>query len=497
MLSIRIKKLFPPPIPRKRIFRRSGGGSSGNGEPLLEIRGALGGGGIASYSLAGSGELGDVVFEYSVGPYRISIVNLDGEYAYMSELVPRPSKELAEVIERASRELVRYAPEDRDLDDYYIAEILGKVYGVPQEYIDVSVYLVKERLRYGRIQVLLDDPYVEDISISGPGPVWVRHRSVVEASPQADMIRTNIVLSMDEVAALQRYISTRCGIYLSRSNPIVDTQLPPADGGHRVHMVDSIVAGERPEISIRKKLRDRVTVEWLIERGSIKRSVAEYLKLVLWNRGSIVIAGPPSSGKTTLLKALLYSYIPPSWKVVIIEDTPEVDIPENSPWVRYTTYELGHLRIDQFLLAKAALRSSANRLLVIGETRGAEAQVLSQALNMGMGAITTFHGGSSEEVITRLMSPPISLSEHQVGSIWTIVVMGIGCRGIGRAARCVHRVDEIVPSGDGVRVYNIYSLESGEDPGLEDLILRSTRLPPHVREALAVGGLDGRGSGGD
>ncbi|MDT7887369.1 MAG: type II/IV secretion system ATPase subunit [Desulfurococcales archaeon] len=429
--------------------------------------------------------LGNILLEYSVGPYKISLVSLDGEYIYLSELVPKPSKELLALIEKASQELVRFVPEDRDLDDYYIAEVLRKIYSVQPIYVDTAVYLIKERLRYGKIQVLLDDPYVEDISIGGPGPVWIRHKSVVEINPHIDMIRTNIVLSMDEVLNLQRYISTRCGIYLSKSNPIVDTQLPTVDGGHRVHMVDTIITGERPEISIRKKPMERITIELLIERKSIPRAVAEYLRLVLWSRGSIVITGPPSSGKTTVLKALLYSYIPHTWKVIIIEDTPEIDIPENTPWIRYTTYDLGALHIDQFLLAKAALRSSTNRLLVIGETRGAEAQVLAQALNMGMGAITTFHGGSSEEVVTRLMSPPIALSRQQISSIWAIVIMGMECFEASGAVRCVQGVDEVVPSGDEIMIKNIYSLGMGE-PSLEDLLSRSSRLPPYVKEKAAI-----------
>ncbi|MEM4970014.1 MAG: type II/IV secretion system ATPase subunit [Sulfolobales archaeon] len=440
-------------------------------------------------------EFGEILFEYSVGPYKISVMSLDGEYIYLSELVPKPSKELLTIIEGAARELIRYVPEDQDLDDYYIAEVLKRIYSIPHDYIDLSIYLVKEKLRYGKIQVLLDDPYVEDISVSGPGPVWIRHRSIVEINPNVDMIRTNIVLSMDDVLSLQRYISTRCGVYLSRSNPIVDTQLPNSDGGHRVHMVDIIVAGERPEISIRKKLRERVTIEWLIERGSIPRAVAEYLKLVVWSRGSIVIAGPPSSGKTTLLKAILYSFVPPTWKVIIIEDTPEIEILENSPWIRYSTYDLGSLHIDQFLLAKAALRSSANKILVIGETRGAEAQVLSQALNMGMGAITTFHGGSSEEVITRLMSPPISLSKHQISSIWTIVVMSSECQEIRKTSRCVRSVDEIIPIGDDIKIKNLYSLGIGE-PNTGELILNSSRLPTYVKEKAAIAVAEKGGNGG-
>ena len=418
-------------------------------------------------------EVDDLVVEYSVGPYRVLITFSDGEYLYLADLAPRPPQDLVNIIDEVSKGLFRFVPDDRELDDYYIAEVLRNVYRVPSDYIDMATYLVRERFRYGKIQVLLDDPFIEDISISGPGAVWVRHKTIAEKDPGVDMIRTNVILSFDEVVMLQKYIATRSGTYVSRSNPVVDAQLPSEDGGHRVHLVDPTIARNRPEIAIRKKLGGRVTIEWLVEKGSIGEEVAEYLRRIILSRGSIVIAGPPSSGKTTLLKALLNSYVPPNWKVVIIEDTPEIEIPENSSWVRYTTYELGAIHIDQFFLAKAALRSSANRLIVIGETRGAEAQVLAQALNMGMGAITTFHGGSSEEVITRLMSPPVNMSKHQISSIWAIVIMGIGCGNSRGINRCVKRVDEIIARGrDDIDIHSVYSIE--EDS--QGIIERSIRL---------------------
>ncbi|MEM2203082.1 MAG: ATPase, T2SS/T4P/T4SS family, partial [Sulfolobales archaeon] len=116
---------------------------------------------------------------------------------------------------------------------------------------------------------------------------------------------------------------------------------------------------------------------------------------------------------------------------------------------------------------------SANRLIVIGETRGAEAQVLAQALNMGMGALTTFHGGSSEEVITRLMSPPINMSKHQIGSIWTIVIMGIGCVNSKGVGRCVERVDEILMDDD-IDIHTVYSVEENS-PGIMERSIRLRR----------------------
>ncbi len=455
---IKLNTLFSRKSIFKEIFGRRVRRASRRGLNSVDIEyGEIVDHRIGSHSGIPVREVGDVIIEYGVGPYNVIVTYSDGEYLYLVDLSPRPSPSLVGIVDSLSGELLRFAPEDRDLNDYYIAEVLRNIYRIPDEYIDMATYLVRERFKYGRIQVLLDDPFVEDISISGSGPVWVRHRVVAEKNPEVDMIRTNIVLDLDEVIGLQRYIAMRSRSYVSRSNPVVDVQLPREDGGHRAHLVDSIVAGDRPEITIRKRLGERVSIEWLIERGSIVREVAEYMRQIILNRGSIVIAGPPSSGKTVLLKALLNSYVPPSWKVVIIEDTPEIEIPENSSWVRYTAYELGSIKIDQFFLAKAALRSSANRLIVIGETRGAEAQVLAQALNMGMGALTTFHGGSSEEVITRLMSPPINMAKHQIASIWAIVIMGIGCVNGRSVGRCVKRVDEIVVrEGDDIGINTVY-----------------------------------------
>lgn len=416
-------------------------------------------------------DIEEVLFEYSVGPYSIRIADSGEDLVYVAEIFPRPPRELVQAVGALSEAVLKLAPSRGELDDHYIAGLLRDVHRIPEDLLGMAAYLVKERLRYGKIQVLLDDPYVEDISISGPGPVWIRHRLISETRPEIDMIKTNVSLSVQEILSLQRYMALRGGGHVSRTNPIVDVRLPREDGGHRVHIVDPIVAGERPEISVRKSSQERITMDLLVEKGSLTRDVVEYLKEVVWSRGSIVIAGPPASGKTTLVRAILNSLVPRSWKVVIIEDTPEIEIPHNAPWIRYTTYSLGSINVEQFALAKAALRSSANRLLVVGETRGAEAQVLAQALNMGMGAVTTFHGGSAEEVVTRLTSPPIGMGKHQVASIWSVVMMGISSSDDGRALRRIVEIDEIVMDGD-LRLEKIYDHRIPGEPPLE----RSVRL---------------------
>ncbi|MEM1606388.1 MAG: ATPase, T2SS/T4P/T4SS family, partial [Fervidicoccaceae archaeon] len=190
----------------------------------------------------------------------------------------------------------------------------------------------------------------------------------------------------------------------------------------------TISTSRRPEIVIRKKLSTPPPVSRLVEEGVLPKAIADLFKILIHARGSMVIAGPPGSGKTTLLRSILHSFVPLTWKVAIIEDTGEIDPPPGSSWVRYTTFELGTVKVDLFDLAKAALRASATKLIVVGETRGEEAKVLVQAMLTGLGGMTTFHGSSPEEVITRFTGPPINLSPMQVAMFNLVAIMGYGER---------------------------------------------------------------------
>jgi flagellar protein FlaI len=231
----------------------------------------------------------------------------------------------------------------------------------------------------------------------------------------------------------------------------------------------------RPEIIIRRVRKQFQTIEDLLEIGSINRAFVEYVKALIERRGSMIIAGPPGSGKTTLLRSILYNLIPKSWKIAIIEDTAEIDPPHGSSWTRYTSFELGRVKVDLFDLAKASLRSSAQILLVVGEVRGSEAQVLAQAMLAGMGGLTTFHGGTPEEVITRLRSHPIGLSNSQISMFWSIAFMGFQQENPRRVLR---RVVELLPRGDDPpEVVDLYDISiDGRDPDPMLLISRSKRL---------------------
>jgi type IV secretory pathway ATPase VirB11/archaellum biosynthesis ATPase len=364
--------------------------------------------------------LGNVIAEYSVGAFAVRLLDVGDRVEYYVE--PRLPREVYSRVEEKLDDILLLL---RSISD--VGDVVSAVLRIDRSRACDVLYALKTITGYGKLQVLLDDPYITDISVEGSGRVWIRHILVDLIRPEQDFAPTNIVFASDsEVVQMQQIIATKCGTFLSTSNPIVETQLPLQDGGHRVHLVFPTVSRNRPEIVVRKKLPTPPHVDMLVEAKVLPRALVELFKLVIHARGSLIIAGPPGSGKTTLLRSILYYLVPRTWKVVVIEDTGEIDPPPGAPWTRYITFELGSVKVDLFDLAKASLRASGTRLLVVGETRGAEAKVLSQALLVGLGGYTTFHGSSPEEVISRFMSPPIELTASQVGMFHYVVVMGYG-----------------------------------------------------------------------
>ena len=364
--------------------------------------------------------LGNIIAEYSVGAYSVKLVDTGDYVEYYVE--PRLTGDVYSRVEERLDDILLLLRSTIDLGD-----VVTSVLNVKRDYACDVLYALKTITGYGKLQVLLDDPYITDISIEGAGRVWVRHSLVDLIRPEQDFLPTNIYFASDsEVVQMQQVIATKCGTFLSTSNPIVETQLPLLDGGHRIHLVFPTVSRNRPEIVVRKKLPVPPHTDMLVEAKVLPKALVDLFKLVIHARGSLIIAGPPGSGKTTLLRSILYYLVPKTWKVVVIEDTGEIDPPPGAPWTRYITFELGAVKIDLFDLAKASLRASGTRLLVVGETRGAEAKVLSQALLVGLGGYTTFHASSPEEVVSRLMSPPIELAASQVGMFHYVIVMGYG-----------------------------------------------------------------------
>ncbi|MEM1643664.1 MAG: type II/IV secretion system ATPase subunit [Desulfurococcaceae archaeon] len=426
-----------------------------------------------------------VVTHYRVGAFTVQIVEAGGRYEY----AVKPLEGLDDLYRLVSEKLDDITPLLKRRGD--ISDVLAAVLKIPRERVPEALYVLRSVLSYGKLQVLLDDPYIQDVCIEGAGRIWVRHSLVELLKPEQDFAPTNIALSsIEEVVALQQVIATKCNVYISTSNPIVDAQLPQSDGGHRVHLVFPTISQNRPEVVIRKRMPYPPHLDQLVEAGVLPKAIVDLLKLVISARGSVIIAGPPGSGKTTLLRSILYSLIPRTWKVIVIEDTGEINPPLESPWTHYTAFELGAVKVDLFDLAKASLRASGTRLIVVGETRGAEAQVLSQAMLVGLGAFTTFHSASPEEVASRLMSPPINLTASQVGMFHYVLIMGYGDKP-RRQLKLLAEL-EYVSSEDSVASRVLWDRHrDGVDVAVHSLLLKSKRwseLAPRCEVPIEVSG---------
>ncbi len=405
-----------------------------------------------------------VIFQYSVGEAEIQVVKTVRGYQY---IINKPyTHEFSRKVRDAAEIAIMSNPSHTEI--YSIAKRIARLLKTKGEQETAIVYSLRESLKYRKLQVLIDDPYVEDISAVGPGPIWVRHSRLLGMDPSVDYIPTNLVFD-DRIDFLQHLLllAERSGRMISKANPIVDGNLPEEDGGHRIHLVLPDIAGMSGEIVVRKKKPFRsITLEDLRKGGMLDDEIIKIIERIIKSRGSLLIVGPPGSGKTTLLRAILYSLVPRSWKVAIIEDTPEIDPPPGSSWVRYIVpLSWGSVEsLDQFSLTKAALRASVSKFLVIGETRGKEARVLAQAMNMGLGGLTTFHGGSASEAIMRLSSHPISLGPTQITMFDAILTLGFLEVNKGGLRRTVVSVDKPFIAERGLELKNIYRLDNTTNP---------------------------------
>lgn len=247
----------------------------------------------------------------------------------------------------------------------------------------------------GPISALMQDDTVSDILINGPREIFVeRHGKLEPTSLQ--------FASEAELRGLAERIVAAVGRQLDPDRPLVDARL--ADGS-RVNVIAPPLAVDGTSISIRKFSRDKISIDDMVEYGSVSTQVAEFLKVAGKCRMNIVISGGTGSGKTTLLNAIS-RYIDPGERVVTIEDAVELQL-QQPHVVRLETkpVPLGNQHVEEVGirdLLKNALRMRPDRIIV-GEVRGAEAFDMMQAMNTGHeGSLTTIHANHPRDAIARL-----------------------------------------------------------------------------------------------
>ena len=298
---------------------------------------------------------------------------------YISENLPL-NKLSDEELEEQTEQLVR-----RQIGDEYCP--IGTIVTMVQQ-----VYSSIRGL--GLLDSIISDDTITEVMINGHENIFIeKSGKLLKLDKQFESQRR-----LEDV--IQRIVGL-AGREVNQANPIVDTRLPD---GSRVNVVLPPIALCGPTMTIRKFSKTPMTIEKLIEYGSITKEIADKLELLVAAKYNIFISGGTGSGKTTFLNALS-NYIPKTERVITIEDSAELQIKGVENLVSLETRNANSAGVGQITirdLIKSSLRMRPERI-VVGEVRGGEALDMLQAMNTGHdGSLSTGHANSTPDMLSRL-----------------------------------------------------------------------------------------------
>ncbi|UCB59176.1 MAG: type II/IV secretion system ATPase subunit [Thermoplasmatales archaeon] len=284
----------------------------------------------------------------------------------------------------------------------------------------IYYYIFQEFVGYGKIDILMHDGGIEDISCDGINiPIFVYHKD-------HESIRTNIIYKdVDELNSFVVKLSQLCGKQISVYEPVVDGKL---EDGSRLQTTLGNTITKFSTFTIRRFREDPLTPIDLIENNTMNIDMAAYFWMAIEKGTSILFCGGTASGKTTALNALSL-FLPSTFKIVSIEDTREINLPHEN-WIAGTTrtgfastedFKTGK-DIDMFDLIRVALRQRP-RVIIVGEVRGKEAYTLFQAMTTGHLSYSTVHASDMHTLIQRLENKPIELPRALLTSLDLIVFL--------------------------------------------------------------------------
>lgn len=312
---------------------------------------------------------------------------------------------------------------------------------------------------FGVLQELLEDDEITEIMVNDIKKIFVEKRGKIEKF-------SGQFPSAERLEDIIQQIVGSANKRVNQADPIVDTRLPD---GSRVNVVLSPIAIAGSTITIRKFPKKSITMEDLIDYGSITKEAAEMLKELVVGGYNIFISGGTGSGKTTFLNALS-NYIPADERIITIEDSAELRLQNVDNIVRMEARQEnfhGECGISIRDLIRTALRMRPDRIIV-GEVRGTEALDMLQAMNTGHdGSMSTGHGNSAKDMMTRLetmvlmgVDMPLLAIRNQIASAIDIVVHLSRMRD---KSRKVISIQEITGVKDGeITMASIYERENCE-----------------------------------
>ncbi|NUN11221.1 CpaF family protein [Candidatus Micrarchaeota archaeon] len=316
--------------------------------------------------------------------------------------------------------------------------------------------LIQDMLGLGELEFLFADDFLEEVVVNGSTqPAMVYHKKY-------GWLKTNVFFKSEEqIHNYSSIIGRRVGKQITNLNPLMDAHLL---SGSRVNATLMPISSKGNTITVRKFAKDPWTIVNLIDPklNTLTSEAAALFWLAMQYEMSMIVAGGTGSGKTSFLNAILL-FCPPTQRILSIEDTRELVLPDFLHWVPMTTRQPnpeGKGGVEMLDLMVNSLRMRPDRI-VLGETRRQkEAEVLFEAMHTGHSVYSTLHADDASQARTRLISPPINVPETVLSSLQLMVVQ---YRQRRTGIRRTYEVAEIVPGDDKVSLNLIYKWDPRTD----------------------------------
>jgi len=326
---------------------------------------------------------------------------------------------------------------------------------------------------FGLLDSIISDDTITEVMINGPDNIFVEKFGHLTRIPEKFESQKRLEDVIQRIVAL-------AGREVNQSNPICDTRLPD---GSRVSVVLPPIALCGPTLTIRKFSRTPMTIERLVQYGSLTQEIADKLEMLVKAKYNIFISGGTGSGKTTFLNALS-NYIPKDERVITIEDSAELQIVGVDNLVSLETRNANVTGAGQITirdLIKSSLRMRPERI-VVGEVRGGEALDMLQAMNTGHdGSLSTGHANSTEDMLSRLETMvlqgsaglPLEAIRQQIASALDIIIHLSRLRDKSRRTM---EITEVVGYENGKIILNpLYTFVEDKDTSMDKVSGSLTR----------------------
>lgn len=348
--------------------------------------------------------------------------------------------------------------------------------------------IAAEILGLGPLQPLLEDDTISEIMVNGPKNVYIERKGKLHRVPVTFENNDHVMRIIDRIVA-------PLGRRIDESSPYVDARL---QDGSRVNAVIPPISLVGPVLTIRKFSKNPITIEQLIQFGSVSAEAVQFMKACVEARLNVLISGGTGSGKTTLLN-VMSSFIPDDERILTIENAAELQLRQE----HVVTLESrppniegrGEVSIRDLVIN--ALRMRPERIIV-GECRGGETLDMLQAMNTGHdGSMTTAHANTPRDALARVetmclmagMDLPVRAIREQVSSAVDLIVQQERMRDGTRKVTAVTEVSGM--EGDVITMTDIFVFEStGMENGKIIGRLRPTGLRPKFMEKIETAGIN-------